>query len=210
MIEIIEEKDLHDYLRNIWIKQIEKNEKVQEKDFDNEYTAELFKEGLINISDGKITLTESGKHLGEELVRKHRIAEKVVSDLFLADRDEMEELAHQIEHSMSNEVEENICKILGHPDECPHEKPIPEGECCIEVDESNSRPLVECDRGFFGEVSYIKTEDANKLKKIMNLGLLPGASVQIIQKFPVYVFQLGNTQLAIDKKLAHEIFVKTS
>ena len=71
-----------------------------------------------------------------------------------------------------------------------------------------SLPLVSCHSGESGEVSHIKTEDARKLRKIMNLGLIPGSRICLIQKFPNYVFQLGNTQLAVDKELANEIFIK--
>ncbi|MGL4669676.1 MAG: metal-dependent transcriptional regulator, partial [Methanobacteriaceae archaeon] len=198
MIKIIKKKDLEDYLKNLWLKQIENNEMILEKDFENDYITELFKKGFINIDNGQIILTESGKHSGQELVRKHRLAEKVISDLFLADMDETEALAHEIEHIMSNNVEENICKILGHPEECPHENPIPYGDCCEDFDKKNSKPLIKCDNGFFGEIAYIKTQDGKKLQKIMNLGILPGSMIQIIQKFPAYVFQLGNTQLAVD------------
>lgn len=201
-------RDTEDYLRHMWVKEIEHGEKLSEKDLNNEYIAELFKKGYVNIDDGIISLSITGKHLGKSLVRKHRIAEKVMADLFLADMDEMEELADQIEHVMSDEVEDNICRILGHPENCPHNNPIPEGDCCEKLDKDNSIALVNCDNGFYGEVSYIKTDDGKKLQKIMNLGLIPGSKIQLIQKFPNFVFQLGNTQLAVDRELANEIFVK--
>ena len=76
------------------------------------------------------------------------------------------------------------------------------------VDNKDSAvPLLETEVGDIGTVSYIKTADAKKLQKIMNLGLLPGSKIQLIQKFPIFVFQLGNTQLAVDKELANEIYV---
>ncbi|MCQ2977136.1 MAG: metal-dependent transcriptional regulator [archaeon] len=205
---MIDKKDTEDYLRRMWVKEFEHNETLTEKDLDNEYIAELFKKGYVNINDGVINLSNAGEHIGRSLVRKHRIAEKVVADLFLADMDEMEELADQIEHIMSDEVEDNICRILGHPENCPHNNPIPEGNCCDILDKENSIALINCDNGFSGEVSYIKTDDGTKLQKIMNLGLIPGSKIILIQKFPNYVFQLGNTQLAVDKELAAEIFVK--
>ena len=205
---MIDKKDTEDYLRHMWVKEFENKETLTEKDLDNEYIAELFKKGYVNINDGVINLSNAGEHIGRSLVRKHRIAEKVVADLFLADMDEMEELADQIEHIMSDEVEDNICRILGHPENCPHNNPIPEGNCCDILDKENSIALINCDNGFSGEVSYIKTDDGTKLQKIMNLGLIPGSKIILIQKFPNYVFQLGNTQLAVDKELAAEIFVK--
>ena len=205
---MIDKKDTEDYLRHMWVKEFENKETLTEKDLDNEYIAELFKKGYVNVNDGVINLSNAGEHLGRSLVRKHRIAEKVMADLFLADMDEMEELADQIEHIMSDEVEDNICRILGHPENCPHNNPIPEGNCCDVFDKKNSVALINCENGFAGEVSYIKTDDGKKLQKIMNLGLIPGSKIILIQKFPNYVFQLGNTQLAVDKELANEIFVK--
>lgn len=205
---MIDKKDTEDYLRHMWVKEFEHKEVLTENDLNNEYIAELFKKGYVNVNDGVINLSNAGEHLGRSLVRKHRIAEKVVADLFLANMDEMEELADQIEHIMSDEVEDNICRILGHPENCPHNNPIPEGNCCDVFDKKNSIALVNCDKGFAGEVSHIKTNDGIKLQKIMNLGLIPGSKIILIQKFPNYVFQLGNTQLAVDKELANEIFVK--
>lgn len=204
----MENKDIEDYIRHMWVKEIENKEKIPEKDYGNEFTGELFKKGLVNINDGYINLSSSGEKLGRDLVRKHRIAEKVVADLFLADMDEMEELADLIEHVMSKDVEDNICRILGHPANCPHNNPIPKGADYDPLVNENSIPLLDCDENFYGEVSYIKAEDSKKLQKIMNLGLVPGSKIQLIQKFPIFVFQLGNTQLAVDKELANEIYVK--
>ena len=123
-------------------------------------------------------------------------------------RKAVEELADQIEHVMSEEVEDNICRILGNPENCPHNNPIPKGDSDNDLGNEYSLPLVSCHSGESGEVSHIKTEDARKLRKIMNLGLIPGSRICLIQKFPNYVFQLGNTQLAVDKELANEIFIK--
>ncbi|MBR5504102.1 MAG: metal-dependent transcriptional regulator [Methanobrevibacter sp.] len=204
----MERRDIEHYLRDIWVKEYEKGEKLLVEEFDSEDLELLAKKEYIKIDDGFINLTERGEYLGRSLVRKHRIAEKVVADLFLADMNEMEELADQIEHVMSEEVEDNICRILGNPENCPHNNPIPEGNISVELDKEFSVPLVSCHSGDSGEVSHIKTEDARKLRKIMNLGLIPGSKICLIQKFPNYVFQLGNTQLAVDKELANEIFIK--
>ena len=204
----MEQRDIEHYLRDIWVKEYEKCEKLLVDEFDSTDIEFLAKKEYIKIDDGFINLTETGESLGRSLIRKHRIAEKVVADLFLADMEEMEELADQIEHVMSEEVEDNICRILGNPENCPHNNPIPKGNGTIGLDKEHSVPLVSCHSGESGEVSYIKTEDARKLRKIMNLGLIPGSKICLIQKFPNYVFQLGNTQLAVDKELANEIFIK--
>ena len=204
----MEKSEIEHYLKDIWVKEFEKEEKLVVDDFNSDDIEFLAKEDYIKINNGFVNLTENGESLGRSLVRKHRIAEKVVADLFLADMDEMEELADQIEHVMSAEVEENICRILGNPENCPHNNPIPKGDGSNDLNNEFSVPLVSCHSGESGEVSCIKTEDARKLRKIMNLGLIPGSKICLIQKFPNYVFQLGNTQLAVDKELANEIFIK--
>ena len=204
----MEKSEIEHYLRDIWVREFEKEEKLVVDEFNKDDIELLAKKEYVKIADGFVNLTENGERLGRSLVRKHRIAEKVVADLFLADMDEMEELADQIEHVMSEEVEENICRILGNPENCPHNNPIPKGERSSDLNNEYSVPLVSCHSGESGEVSHIKTEDARKLRKIMNLGLIPGSRICLIQKFPNYVFQLGNTQLAVDKELANEIFIK--
>ncbi|MCI6774962.1 metal-dependent transcriptional regulator [Methanobrevibacter boviskoreani] len=200
-------KDIEDILRNLWVKEKEDKDIMTEDQIDKDYITELFKKGYINIDHNKILLSESGEYLGRELVRKHRIAETVVADLFLADRDEMEDLADQIEHVMSHDVEDNIMRILGYPKKCPHGHTIPPRDGMVVDNKDSAVPLLETEVGDIGTVSYIKTADAKKLQKIMNLGLLPGSKIQLIQKFPIFVFQLGNTQLAVDKELANEIYV---
>ena len=204
----MEQRDIEHYLRDIWVEEYEKGEKLLKEEFNSEDIEFLAKKEYIKIDNDYINLTETGESMGRSLVRKHRIAEKVVADLFLADMDEMEELADQIEHVMSEEVEDNICRILGNPENCPHNNPIPKGNSDMDLSNEHCVPLVSCHSGESGEVSYIKTEDARKLRKIMNLGLIPGSRICLIQKFPNYVFQLGNTQLAVDKELANEIFIK--
>ena len=191
----MEKSEIEHYLRDIWVREFEKEEKLVIDEFNKDDIELLAKKEYVKIDDGFVNLTENGERLGRSLVRKHRIAEKVVADF-------------QIEHVMSEEVEDNICRILGNPENCPHNNPIPKGDSDNDLGNEYSVPLVSCHSGESGEVSHIKTEDARKLRKIMNLGLIPGSKICLIQKFPNYVFQLGNTQLAVDKELANEIFIK--
>ena len=59
-----------------------------------------------------------------------------------------------------------------------------------------------------GKVTRIHTQDHKKLKKIMAMGVLPGMTVTLIQKFPSYVFQVGQSQFGVDKELASCIHIK--
>lgn len=59
-----------------------------------------------------------------------------------------------------------------------------------------------------GRVIDIATHDHKKLQKIMAMGLFPGIEIVLIQRFPSYVFQVGQSQFAVDKELAENIFVR--
>ncbi len=56
-------------------------------------------------------------------------------------------------------------------------------------------------------VLYLATDSAHERGKLMALGVMPGAVLKLLQRFPAYVIQLGYTQLAIDKETAASIVV---
>ena len=68
-------------------------------------------------------------------------------------------------------------------------------------------PLSELRKGQRGKIAYIHTNDRTMLRKIMAIGALPGLSITLVQKFPSYVFQIGESQFAIDKNVADQIQV---
>lgn len=172
---------------------------------------ELWKSGYVKLVDGKINLTEKGRVGGEDVVRRHRLAERLFADVLDIKKKLVHPISCQFEHLLHDGIEENICVLLGHPTTCPHGKPIPEGECCRRSQEKIDRvisSLAELKVSQKGKVAYIHTRDRKKLEKIMAMGVLPGMVVTLIQRFPSYVFQIGQSQFAIDKDLAESIFVR--
>ncbi|MBI5700152.1 ferrous iron transport protein A [Candidatus Saganbacteria bacterium] len=71
-------------------------------------------------------------------------------------------------------------------------------------------PLVELKCGQKGKIASVHTKNHEALKKLMAMGILPGIKINLIQKFPSYVFQLGQSQYAVDKELAECILVRIS
>ncbi|MDD2752060.1 MAG: ferrous iron transport protein A [Candidatus Omnitrophica bacterium] len=61
-----------------------------------------------------------------------------------------------------------------------------------------------------GKVAYLRAKDRHQMQKLISIGVLPGASIVLLQKFPSYVFELGHSQFAVDKELAQAIFVKVN
>lgn len=172
---------------------------------------ELGKLGFIKLIENKVTLTEKGKHEGQKVVRRHRLAERLFSDVLDIKKELIHPLSCQFEHLLSAGIEDNICTLLGHPKSCPHGKQIPQGECCKKSKESIGKvvsPLNKLQANQKGKVVYIHTTDNKKLQKLMAMGVLPGMGISLIQKFPSYVFQIGQSQFAIDKELAENIYVK--
>ena len=99
-------------------------------DFSKDDLLELEKEGLIEINDDSVTFSESGEKIAKAIMRRHRIAEVLVSSVLKLKNSSMEKVACQVEHCLAPEVEESICTLLGHPEVCPDGKPIPMGKCC--------------------------------------------------------------------------------
>jgi DtxR family Mn-dependent transcriptional regulator len=174
---------------------------------------ELQDEALIHFRDETVSLTPKGLDEARKVVRRHRLAERLLMDVLNTDPGSVEEAACRFEHVLRSGVEENVCTILGHPRVCPHGNPIPPGKCCKEgLDEANRMvyPLSEMEAGQGGRIMYIHTHGESSIRKLMAMGVLPGFDVSLIQRFPSYVFRVGQTQIAVDAEIASEIFVLVS
>ena len=150
---------------------------------------------------------------GRDIIRRHRLGELLLTDVLdVRGKDLVHETACGFEHLLRKGIDDKICTVLGHPEFCPHGKPIPSGKCCAKKGQQVRQvmALASIKPGQSGKVAYLHTKNSKELKKLMAMGLLPGTPIQVIQSFPSYVFKLGYTQFAVDKKIADEIFVKLS
>jgi putative ABC transport system ATP-binding protein len=82
------------------------------------------------LEEQLIELTDRGKSRARDVVRRHRLAERLFKDTFRIDDHEAHSQACKFEHIISPELDQRICSFLGHPTTCPHGNPIPPGECC--------------------------------------------------------------------------------
>ncbi len=85
---------------------------------------------LVRVADHNVLLTDRGKTRARDVVRRHRLAERLFKDTFRIDDHEAHSQACKFEHIISPELDERICSFLGHPTTCPHGNPIPPGDCC--------------------------------------------------------------------------------
>jgi len=89
--------------------------------------------GLVTVVDGREQFTPAGETRARNVIRRHRLAERLFMDvLSIRDEQEIESSACKFEHILSPDVTDRICTLLGHPGACPHGSPIPVGVCCEE------------------------------------------------------------------------------
>jgi putative ABC transport system ATP-binding protein len=87
----------------------------------------------VSVGDGSliIELTARGQKKAADIIRRHRLAERLFTDSLAMDSEtEIEQQACKFEHILSPEATDKICAFLGHPRTCPHGAPIPPGPCC--------------------------------------------------------------------------------
>lgn len=200
-------EEIENSLKNIWIAEFEETRDVTTEEI--EKLDELLKDGLVEVKDERVVLTEKGRDMAERVIRLHRLAERLLIDVLGTAESSVEQNACRFEHFLSREVEEAICTLLGHPEICPHGRQIPRGKCCQEREEEVKRViyrLSELNPGEEGEIKYI-AGDERILKKVIAVGLLPGKRVKVIRVFPGAIIQAGNTQFAVDEEIADTIYV---
>jgi len=87
----------------------------------------------VSVGDGSaiVALTPRGRQRAADIIRRHRLAERLFTDSLAMDSEtEIEQQACKFEHILSSEATDKICAFLGHPRTCPHGSPIPPGPCC--------------------------------------------------------------------------------
>ncbi len=85
---------------------------------------------LVELQNGTVQLTQGGSRRARDVVRRHRLAERLFKDTFAVEDSELHNQACKFEHIISPELDQRICSFLGHPKTCPHGNPIPPGDCC--------------------------------------------------------------------------------
>ena len=166
--------------------------------------------GLIELKASKCYLTAKGRQTGRDMVRRHRLAERLLGDVLAAGSEHLDEDACRFEHLLQHGLDEKICILLGHPATCPHGKAIPAGECCRKARADGIKEvgrLSDAKAGASGIVAYLATRDSREVQKMMAMGILPGTDIELIRRFPSFVFQVGYSQFTVDKPLAEAVFV---
>lgn len=172
---------------------------------------ELVSAGLVVVSGDHLELTRTGEERARGIIRRHRLAEVLLQNLFDLDPMQTESSACKFEHILTTPVTDSVCTFLGHPPACPHGRAIPRGECCDRI-RAEIQPLVtrlsEAGLGDAVRIVFITPKSRKRLDKLSSLGIVPGSRIRLLQRNPSYVLQIGETTVAVDRDITDDIYVK--
>ncbi len=167
-------------------------------------------EQLISTDGTSITLTESGRTLARTVVRRHRLAERFLTDILELSWADAHHEAGKWEHIISPKVEEALQRLLENPTTCPHGNPIPGSGYEI----PDSMPLIDVEVGSAFVVSRIPEElefRSGMLDYLEQSNLMPGEPGTVTASSPdgtITVELAGNT-IGVGKFAAQRILVTT-
>jgi DtxR family Mn-dependent transcriptional regulator len=148
----------------------------------SEMVHRLQRDGLLQLDDRKeVRLTELGFSAASRVVRRHRLAERMLVDLLGYEWWKTHEEAERIEHAMSQEMEERLVRVLGDPQTCPHGNPMPG---------TTPRPTRALERLAVGERATVERipdqfeHEPGFLEYLDTQGVRPGVTLEMIEQRP--------------------------
>ncbi len=171
----------------------------------------MIQQGLLLASGRRVHLSPAGERAAQTIVRRHRLAEVLLSNVLHVSETSMESTACQVEHILNPEVTEAVCAFLGHPPSCPHGRAIPRDSCCQAARatlEPLIVPLAHLAMGEEATIAFVHSARQTYLQRLSAFGVAPGCRLRLRQTKPSLVVRIGETELALDRQAGEEIFVK--
>ena len=142
----------------------------------HEMIGRLEADGYVTRADDKsLSFTDTGREHAENIVRRHRLIERFLTDVFDIPWDQVHEEAERLEHWMSPTVEERMLKAIGDAKTCPHGHPI------FTDQREDGVPLADVEQGASVRVLRFENEAEDLLHYLMESGLTPGLEGKVSQ-----------------------------
>ena len=169
----------------------------------HEMIGRLEGDGYITRGDDKsISFTDTGRDHATGIVRRHRLIERFLTDVFDIPWDEVHEEAERLEHWMSPTVEERMLKAIGDAQTCPHGHPIYTGR------REEGVPLADVELGARVRVLRFENEAEDLLHYLMDAGLRPGLKGTLSESGDEEVaFEGGGKRYAVTRSVAETVSV---
>jgi DtxR family Mn-dependent transcriptional regulator len=175
------------------------------------------------------TLTEAGKKIADTIKRKHRLLEVFLTDVLKLNREKVHDEACRMEHTISEDTETALCRMMNAPARCPHGSPISpcdrEVGSCAECEAAGTGipvpsslrnkkiiPVTDLKTEEKGQIAFIRG-DCKVVQRLSDLGLTLGTNVSLLRKTPMdgpVEILVRRTKLAIDHAIAENIFIESS
>ncbi|WP_435156486.1 metal-dependent transcriptional regulator [Haladaptatus sp. DFWS20] len=212
---------MEDYLRRIYRLEKEADDRVSNSEIAERLDvtqasvtsmlSTLSNRGLIDRERYRpIRLTTEGKELALRVVRRHRLAETMLAELFEYSISEVDSEADILEHHLSDRFCREIERKLEMPETDPHGDPIPDSS--LDLPQSKEvTSLVEIEESASAEVTRILTQDDEVLEYLVSIGLEPTERIHLVETTPIgmVVVTIGdaNEQTSLPQRLASQILV---
>ena len=172
----------------------------------------LSKQGMVEVGkDKEVNFTNRGRELGEAVVRRHRLAERMLTELLGVEWHRAHAEAHRLEHAISPYVETKLAKALGYPQTNPFGLPIP--GYSSDLRPPPMKPLVQTHEGEDTVVERVPEEDHCLLEFFDHSGLRPGAHVKVRELAPfkgTIAILVEEEEVVLGMEVAQKVLVRAS
>jgi DtxR family transcriptional regulator, Mn-dependent transcriptional regulator len=157
---------------------------------------------VLRATDKSLSFTDTGREQASQIVRRHRLIERFLTDVFDIPWDQVHEEAERLEHWMSPVVEERMLRAIGDAKTCPHGHPIFEGE------REKGVPLADVEEGAQVRVLRFENEAEDLLHYLKDTGLHPGLEGTLSSSGDdEVVLDAGDTTHSITRSVAETVSV---
>jgi len=139
------------------------------------------RDGLVELGRGRrIQLSPRGKELAESIIRRHMLAERLLTDILHLEWADVHDEAHKMEHAISPLIERQILSLLDNPSTCPHGNPIPGlAGSATPARTMALRRVTEGDTVIINNIAEHAEDDADLMHYLQRSGLVPGVRLHI-------------------------------
>jgi DtxR family Mn-dependent transcriptional regulator len=177
----------------------------------SETVRRLEREGYLTLDESRaIRLTDEGRHYATSIMRRHRLAERLLTDVLKVPWSQVHEEAGRLEHAISPRLEAHLVALLGDPGTCPHGNPIPGS--ANEVSVATQVPLGTLDAGTTVVVRRIDEEIEAQYDRMQELeagGVMPGHMLRILEPTTpdTQRFDSDGNVIDIDRVVTAKVYV---
>jgi DtxR family Mn-dependent transcriptional regulator len=170
----------------------------------------LVDDGYVRRAGRVVELTPKGSELAEKVLRRHRLAERLLADVIGLEWHKVHREAGRWEHVISDDVEARLVALLGDPATCPHGNPIPGSG--RRVSAADQRPLADTPPGRKVRLERISEDlelDMDALVYLDQHGFVPGATATVASRAPdgTLLLEVGDATAAFGPHLSKRLFV---